>query len=457
MAGHKTSKSLFPRLTGGPGGIGRSGTERHQRGRLEGAMVAAVAKHGYAETTVAELVGLAGVSKSTFYTHFPSKEECFLATFGTIVDEASSRVSIAYRSRGAEDSQGGLEGSLSAAFRQFAAIVEEEAVPATLVVVDSLTLGQAALDQRQRAFESFERMIHQSFRQSPGESQPSDLAVRVLVAGVWTVVYRCIRSGCPEELGDHLEPIVGWALSYRNPVTLPPVALPQRSARNGEGGIATVDWNEPPDSPRSRKFLSQRERIVRAAAQVAAEIGYSNLTIPAISSTGGTSNQTFYEHFDSKEEAFLAAFEELSDRGLAATFAAAATQTEWAATIEAGMRGMLEHVVEEPLFAKLAFFELPAAGPAALDHADAAVRRFTAFLDPRGLPPGVVPLPPVIVEALGGGMWQAIQHEIALGELGSLPDFAPQLTAVALTPLLQPVKAEAEPQAAIRLASSRPR
>jgi len=400
-------------------------------------MVAAVAQHGYTDTTVGELVALAGVSKSTFYEHFPSKEECFLSTFETIVDEASSRVALAYRSQGQDDSPGGLEESLSAAFRRFAEIVDEEAIPATLVVVDSLTLGRAALDQRERGFESFERMIHQSFQQASGESQPSDLAVRVLVAGVWTVVYRCIRAGCPEELGDHLKPIVDWALSYRNPVTLP-LRTPRPASQNREEAAAeTVDWKEPPDSPRSREFLSQRDRIVRAAAQVSAEIGYANLTIPAISSTAGTSNQTFYEHFDSKEEAFLTAFEELCDRGLAATFAAAATETEWTATVEAGMRGLLEHIVVEPLFAKLAFFELPAAGPAALDHADAAVRRFTGFLDPRALPPGVAPLPPVIVEALGGGRWQAIQHEIAVGDFDALPDLAPKLTAVALTPLLR--------------------
>ena len=436
MGETETPKALFPRLTGGPGGIGRSETARHQRGRLEGAMVSAVAKHGYADTTVGELVGLAGVSKSTFYEHFPSKEECFLQTFETIVNEASSRVAMAYRSQGAlDDSPAGLEESLAAAFTQFAEVVEEQAVPATLVVVDSLTLGRAALDQRQRGFDAFERMIHQSFRQAPGGSQPSDLAVRVMVAGVWTVVYRCLRAGCPEELGDHLEPIVGWALSYRNPITLPP--MPPPASQNGEADLEAAGWNEPPDSPGSRESLSQRDRIVRAAAQVAAETGYKNLTIPAISATAGTSNQTFYEHFESKEEAFLAAFEELSRRGLSATWAAAATQTEWAAIVEAGMRGLLEHIVEEPLFAKLAFFELPAAGAVALDQADAAIRRFTGFLDPRALPPDIAPLPPVVVEALGGGAWQAIQHEIAVGDLDGLPDFAPELTAVMLTPFLQ--------------------
>ena len=63
---------------------------RNQRGRLQGAMVEAVARHGFADTTLRELVSLAGVSKSTFYEHFESKQDCFLATFDDIVLEVGA-------------------------------------------------------------------------------------------------------------------------------------------------------------------------------------------------------------------------------------------------------------------------------------------------------------------------------------------------------------------------------
>ena len=65
---------------------------RNQRGRLQGAMVEAVARHGFADTTLRELVSLAGVSKSTFYEHFESKQDCFLATFDYIGLEVERRV-----------------------------------------------------------------------------------------------------------------------------------------------------------------------------------------------------------------------------------------------------------------------------------------------------------------------------------------------------------------------------
>jgi AcrR family transcriptional regulator len=393
-------------------------------------MLAAVARHGFVGTTVGELVSLAGVSKSTFYNNFADKQECFLATFETIVNVASEKVAVAYRS------QTGLEESLEAAFRRFAQIVEEETEAASLVVVDSLSLGEAAIEHRERAFRPFERMIHQSFRREPGDEQPTDLEVRVLVAGVWTIVYRCIRSGRPGELADHLKPLVQWALSYRNSKPTPPSSpgrLPARSHRRD--GADVLGWNEPPDSALSRKVLTQRERIVRAAARVAADTGYSALTIPAISASAGTSNQTFYENFDGKEQAFIAAFEELSSRALDATLGATVGLSDWPTAVLTGLHALLAHSVEEPLFARLAFFELPTAGPVALDHADAAVSRFMAFLQPEALPADLEPLPPVVIDALGGGIWAAIQREIALGDLDSLPDLAPALASVAITPL----------------------
>ena len=45
------------------------------------AMADSVAAKGYAATTVANVIALAGVSRKTFYEHFSDKEECFLAAY----------------------------------------------------------------------------------------------------------------------------------------------------------------------------------------------------------------------------------------------------------------------------------------------------------------------------------------------------------------------------------------
>jgi AcrR family transcriptional regulator len=52
-----------------------------QRGRLICAIADCVAEHGYPETTVADVIARAGVSRRTFYEHFTDKEDCFLAAY----------------------------------------------------------------------------------------------------------------------------------------------------------------------------------------------------------------------------------------------------------------------------------------------------------------------------------------------------------------------------------------
>src|SRR5437763_1000735 len=52
-----------------------------QRGRLICAMADSVAAKGYAATSVADVLALAGVSRKTFYEHFGDKEDCFLAAY----------------------------------------------------------------------------------------------------------------------------------------------------------------------------------------------------------------------------------------------------------------------------------------------------------------------------------------------------------------------------------------
>ncbi len=396
-------------------------------------MVRSVAQHGYAETTVAELVRVAAVSKSTFYAHFRDKEDCFFVTLDTIVDEVSARVGVAFRS------QTGLERSLAAALSNFADFLVGEADAASLVVVHSLSLGAAAVPHIERAGEAFERTLRQSLAEEPIETgRPSELAVRAIVGGIRTVIYRCLRDRRPEQFIDWLEPLLSWALSYVSeragtyPIAQRP--LPAEALANPDPDY--IPWDEPADSPLSRERLTQRQRILRATAQEASRVGYPSLTIPTISAAAGTSNQTFYEHFESKEQAFIFAFEKVAKRAMAAVFAAALTEKDWRAVVEAGLRGFLEYLAHEPLFARLAFFELPAAGAAALSHGDSTVQMFTSFLAPEALPPGVPTLPAVEVEVIGGAIWWTIQCEIAAGNIEKLPDMAAAICDILFVPLL---------------------
>src|SRR3954468_9162938 len=82
---------------------------------------------------------------------------------------------------------------------------------------------------------------------------------------------------------------------------------------------------------------NQRERMLLATAELVAERGYQKTTIELIAKTARVALSTFYEQFSSKEECFLAAFDE-TVAGAAEVFDELIDQEEsWAEQIAAGI------------------------------------------------------------------------------------------------------------------------
>jgi AcrR family transcriptional regulator len=424
---------LFQRLPGGPGGLDRDEVARHQKARLEGAVVDAVARHGFASTTIRELVTLAGVSKSTFYEHFEGKEDCFLSTFDTIMAQVTQEVGEAYAQPGEPRER------MLRALDRFTAMVDERPEAISFVTVDSLTLGAAAVARREKSWQGFEAIARPHVSPPEPDAEVSDLTIRAVVAGTTGVVYRCLRSGQSKELRRLVEPLIDWAFSYSLPQgekVRQAVAAAERPAApppTEEPAGDAPGWEEPPASPRSRSSLSQRERIIRAAVRVVVERGYGALSIPAISAAAGTSNQTFYENFNSKRDAFLAGYESVSAEAIARTSAALDRAENGPEAVGFALRALSEYIAGNELYARLAFFELPTAGPPALDRADETIDLLVSFLERGGEDAGGPPR--VVLEATAAGIWFVIQREIAHGRRQALPARAGELARIALAPL----------------------
>jgi AcrR family transcriptional regulator len=397
-----------------------------------GAMLEAVSRHSYRSTTLEELVGLAGVSFTTFYEHFESKEACFFATFDEIVRQGRERVGRAYRQ------EGNFEQRLRAGLEAFMDLVQEEPAAVNLVIAESLSLGARGVTHLQEANAQFEVLVRQSFEQGASEAKVSEVTTRAIVAGIQRVVYRRIRIGQLKELPGLVDELQRWALSYRNPVDQHLLgASASTAAALPAPNPSELSWDEPPNSPRSRSMLTQRERIIRGTAHAVMERGFPKLSIPAISSNAGVSNQTFYEHFNSRQEAFLAAFEALLDDALQATSGAMAKPGGSPDPAGVGLRTVLQYIADNEIFARIAFFELPTIGTAGLDAAESGIERFTAAIKVQELPEEFgEPVSEVIREAIGGGIWAVIQHEIAEDRAASLPELAPEVLNLALTPRL---------------------
>src|SRR3954470_10693341 len=75
------------RLPRGRHGLSPEFVARNQRERLVAGLTEALYEFGYQKTTVSLIGQHAAVSKSDFYKHFESKDDCFIAAYEAAVAE----------------------------------------------------------------------------------------------------------------------------------------------------------------------------------------------------------------------------------------------------------------------------------------------------------------------------------------------------------------------------------
>src|ERR1044072_3506096 len=134
-----------------------------QRGRLLEAMAACVAEHGYAATTVAQVIARAGVSRKTFYEHFADKRACFLAAWEVGTEILLDQVLAA----GAEAD--GWRARLRAGADALRGVLAAEPEFARSFMLEVLTVGEEALARRAEINERFATILGEIHAQAIAE------------------------------------------------------------------------------------------------------------------------------------------------------------------------------------------------------------------------------------------------------------------------------------------------
>src|SRR4051795_5427149 len=80
------------RLPRGRHGLSPEFVARNQRERLIAGLMEALYDVGYQKTTVSLIGQRAAVSKSDFYKHFESKDECFFAAYEAAIETVRERI-----------------------------------------------------------------------------------------------------------------------------------------------------------------------------------------------------------------------------------------------------------------------------------------------------------------------------------------------------------------------------
>jgi AcrR family transcriptional regulator len=380
------------------------GDER--RRRLFAAMTEAVSRSGYPDATLENVLTLAGISKTDFYGVFESKAECFWATFEVLLDGFAIEIEALVAA--AEGPRRQLEVTVEALARK----IDEEPAAVGLVLVDSLALGPAADDPRARSQLRFEALLRGATQLAGGKI--SEVTARGIVIGLRRLSYRALRDHSSSRLNAAAPEIAGWVIDFAVATPAEDVLAFEPREVAAPTNAPTIAWAESPKSFDSRVELTQRERIIRAVAQLVAEDGYGKLSVPDISARAGVSNQRFYAEFADKEEATLASFDALIEPTLSRTGSTYAEASGWRERVASALGAMLESLAAQPLLVELAFRALPVSGRAGLDRIDKVMDRLGEILANPSLP-DPPPAPAIVTTATVGGIWGMIRTEALAG------------------------------------------
>lgn len=179
-----------------------SGPE-HRTRLLEG-MARAVAANGYADTTIADIVREASVSRRTFYENFADKAACLIALY-----EAASGDAIAAL-RAAIDTNSTPQAQIEQAMGAYFGMLSRNPVLLRTLFIEILGLGAPGLAARRRANEQLAHLMLDVVNNHPGARvrktplQPT-MAMAV-VGGINEMVLQAIEQERAGELQALVSP-----------------------------------------------------------------------------------------------------------------------------------------------------------------------------------------------------------------------------------------------------------
>lgn len=201
--------------------------------------------------------------------------------------------------------------------------------------------------------------------------------------------------------------------------------------------------------PRDFVAQNQRERMLLATAELVAERGYQKTTIELIAKTARVALTTFYEQFSSKEECFLAAFDETVEAAAEVFGELLDEEQSWADQISSGIEILLEMVVTEQPRARLCIVEAQAAGGAALVRYQAMLESVASKLrEGRAFNPRASRLPEGLEVAIAGGLAWLVHQRLVADQVDDIKALLPEMLQVTLTPYIGEVEASRAADAA---------
>lgn len=193
VASHNGARSpLSQGLPHGRHGLPAAFVHRHQRERILDAVLTLSAEQGFEVTSARELATRAGLSRQTFYQHFPTKEEAWSAAY----DQAFLELFSAAWHAGAAQREPAAKvtAAVTACLEQLIA----EPGRARLLLVDAPSAGAAGSAAIDRATQAFGRLI----AGAAGERELPAIVPLAMVGGIVSLVGGWVVEDRTADLAD---------------------------------------------------------------------------------------------------------------------------------------------------------------------------------------------------------------------------------------------------------------
>jgi AcrR family transcriptional regulator len=423
-----------------------------ERARLIEALIEVAAERGYMETSIEMVVSRAGLDRPAFDRHFHGKYDGFLSAWQEMNEECMGSIMRAY------ETEQYWPDRLRAVAREVIGSLCTEPSRACFAV-EVLAAGDAARARRDMTMRVIASLIDAGRREMDDPESVPRTTAEALAGSAYGQVYAKVVRGDTDELPKLIPQLMSAAVMpylgveaaleeldgkwnlldrYRRPVAAEPVDPSAEQTGEYPPELARL----PPGRhglPREFVAHNQRERLIAGLAEAIAENGFAGTTIAHITRHAAVSRRTFYEHFASKDECFVAAYDTVMAELRERVGQAFEEEDDWPLAVKAGIGAMLAFLAAEPNLARLCMVEALVAGPVVVERYDSAIQSFVPYFQTgrEGRPPEVLErLNPTTEEALVGGMMSLISRRIIAGRTAELESLLPDLVEFTLTPYL---------------------
>jgi AcrR family transcriptional regulator len=201
--------NVVDRLPRGRHGLSPEFVARNQRERLIAGLTQALYEVGYQKTTVSLIGQNASVSKSDFYKHFESKDECFVAAYDAAIDLVREAILATCKEAASSAWVDRVCLAIAALLRLFVA----DPALASIILVEGLRAGRGVYDRYQAAIESFVVYL--------GEGAPTTMAGgdvpkatdEAVVGGIASLLGRRVLAGEAGQLNELFPEVLEFALA----------------------------------------------------------------------------------------------------------------------------------------------------------------------------------------------------------------------------------------------------